>query len=110
MVDKGFGIFDECASRCVYLSPQEEDWTSSSWGDSKMYTFTSMASLQSMIAEISESGAIAKVSIWVEVILQTLKSISNNFQRNSNFISYPELIDNILVVCVFRYFLTFIWA
>ena len=79
MVYKGFGIFDECASRCVYLSPQEEDWTSSSWGDSKMYTFTSMASLQSMIAEISKSGAIAKVSIWVEVIQQILKGISNNF-------------------------------
>ena len=25
MTDTGFNIFDECASRCVYMSPQEEE-------------------------------------------------------------------------------------
>ena len=26
MTDKGFNFFDECAARCVHLSPQEEEW------------------------------------------------------------------------------------
>ena len=37
MIDKGFNLFDECAARCVHLSPQEEECTSSSGGDSKIY-------------------------------------------------------------------------
>ena len=40
MTDKGFNLFDECAARCVHLFPLEEECTSSSWGDSKMYTST----------------------------------------------------------------------
>ena len=36
MTDKGFNLFDECAARCVHLFPQEEECTSSSWGDGKM--------------------------------------------------------------------------
>ena len=27
MADKEFNIFDECAARGVYQSPQEEEWT-----------------------------------------------------------------------------------
>ena len=27
MTGKGFNVFDECASRCVYLFPQEEEFT-----------------------------------------------------------------------------------
>ena len=30
MKNKGFKFFDECATRCVHLSPQEEEGTSSS--------------------------------------------------------------------------------
>ena len=30
MTDKGFNIFDECAFRCVCISPQEEECNSSS--------------------------------------------------------------------------------
>ena len=38
MIDKGFNLFDKCADRCIHLFPEEEECTSSSWGDSKMYT------------------------------------------------------------------------
>ena len=43
MTDKGLNLFDEYAARCVHLSPQEEECTSSSWGDSKIYTSSSIA-------------------------------------------------------------------
>ena len=66
MTDKGFNLFDECAARCVHLSPQEEECTSPSWGGSKMYTSGSIANSQRMLTEINESGAIAKIRIWVE--------------------------------------------
>ena len=59
-------LFDECAARCVHLSLQEEECTSSSWGDSKMYTSASIANSQRMLTEINENGTIAKISIWVE--------------------------------------------
>ena len=73
MTDKGFNIFDECASRCVYISPQEEECNSSSWGDSYMYTFDSMARPQSMLTENNESGAIAKN--WILVESDTVKCL-----------------------------------
>ena len=66
MIDKVFNLFDECASRCVHLSPQEEECTSSSWGDSKMYTSGSIASSQRMLTEIKESCTIAKIMVSVE--------------------------------------------
>ena len=66
MTDRGFNLFDECAARCVHLHPKEEEYTSSSWGDSKMYTSGSIANSQRMLTEINESGAIAKIRIWVE--------------------------------------------
>ena len=28
VIDKGLNLFDECATRCVNLFPQEEEWTS----------------------------------------------------------------------------------
>ena len=46
MADKGFNLFDECAPRYVHMSPQEEEYTSSFWGDSKMYTSDNIASSQ----------------------------------------------------------------
>ena len=66
MTDKGFNIFDECAARCIHLFPQEEKCTSSSWGDSKMYTSGSIKNSQRMLTEINKSDAIAKIKIWVE--------------------------------------------
>ena len=63
MRDKGFNYFDERGSRCVHLPPQEEECTSSSWGDSKMYTSGSIASPQRMLTEKNENGTIAKIRI-----------------------------------------------
>ena len=59
-------IFDEYAARCVHLSIQEEECTSSSWGDSKIYTSGGIANSQIMLTEMKESGTIAKISIRVE--------------------------------------------
>ena len=66
MTEKRFNLFDEFAVRCVYMFSQEEECTFSSWGDSKMYTSGSIANSQRMLTEINESGAIAKIRIWVE--------------------------------------------
>ena len=55
MRDKGINLFDECAARCAYLDdvfPQEEEHTSASFGDSKMYTSDSIANSQGMLTEI----------------------------------------------------------
>ena len=56
MTDKGFNLFDKCGSRCIHLSPQEEECISSSRGDSKMYTSGSLASSLRKLTEINESG------------------------------------------------------
>ena len=66
MTDKGFNLFDECAARGVHLLPLEEECSSSSWGDNKMYTSCTLPILQRMLTEINESGVITKISIWVE--------------------------------------------
>ena len=63
MIDKGLNLFDECAARCVHAAPQE--CTSSSWGDSKMYTSDSIANSQRMLTGFTESGAVAKIRIRV---------------------------------------------
>ena len=66
MTNKWFNLFDECAAKCVHLFPRKEECTSCSWGDSKMHTSSSIVNSQRMLTEISESGAIAKIRIWVE--------------------------------------------
>ena len=66
MTDKGFNLSDGSTSRCVHLSPQEEECISSSRGDSKMYTSGSIASSQRMLTEIKESCTIAKIRVSVE--------------------------------------------
>ena len=63
MTGKEFNIFDECATRYEHLFPQEEECTSSSWGDSKMNTSSSIANSQRMQTEINKSGTIAKKRI-----------------------------------------------
>ena len=63
MTDKGFSLFDECAARFVHLFPQEEECSSSSWGDSEMYTSSSIANSQRMHSEINKSETIAKIRI-----------------------------------------------
>ena len=63
MTDKGLNIFDECTTRCVHLFPEGEEFTSSSWGESKMYTSSIIANSQRMQTEINECGTIAKIMI-----------------------------------------------
>ena len=64
MTGKGFNVFNECASRCARLSPQE-GCTSSSLGDSTSSS-GSIASSMRLPTKINESGAIAKIRISVE--------------------------------------------
>ena len=66
MTDKGFNLFDEFGAGFVHLFPQEEECTSSSWGDSKMYTSGSIANSQRMLNEINKSEAITKIRIWLK--------------------------------------------
>ena len=65
---KGLNLFDDCAAECVYLCPQEEECTSSSWGHSKIYTLGTMANSQTGRAptEIDKNGAVVKVRILLE--------------------------------------------
>ena len=66
MADKGFNLFDEYDVRCIHLHPQEEEWASSSWGDSKIYTSGSISNSRRMLTERNESDAIGEIKIWVE--------------------------------------------
>ena len=61
ITEKGFNLFDECAARCVHLLLQEEEYISSSCGNSKMYTSSRIAKSQRMQTEIKKSGTIAKI-------------------------------------------------
>ena len=56
MTDKESNLSDECAARCVHLFPQEEECTSCSCGDSKIYASKSIANSQRMQNEINKSG------------------------------------------------------
>ena len=58
---QGLNLFDECAARCVHLFTQEEECTSFSCRDSKMYTCDSISNSQRMLTEINKSGAIVKI-------------------------------------------------
>ena len=100
MTDKGFYIFDEFTTRCVHLFSQEKECSSSSWGDSKMYTSSSIANSQRMQTEINESGFIAKIRIQVEndaVILKTFRIIYREMKISLLILSWY-----VLVVCIFR--------
>ena len=59
-------LFEESAAKLAHLSPQEEEYSSSSWGDIEMYTSGSIANSQRMLTEVNETGVIVKISIWVE--------------------------------------------
>ena len=61
ITEKGFNLFDECAARYVHLLLQEEEYISSSCGNSKMYTSSRIAKSQRMQTEIKKSGTIAKI-------------------------------------------------
>ena len=73
MAGKGLNLFDECAAECVHLCPQEEEWTSSSLGDSKMNTPGTIANSHRTPTKINKNVAIAK---------------SKNFSGTSDTIRY----------------------
>ena len=68
MADKGWNVFDECAAECVHLCPQEEEWTSSYWEDSKMCTPGTISNSHRMPTKINKKAALAKVRILVEQV------------------------------------------
>ena len=64
---------DEYAVDCVYLCPQVEYCTSSSWEDNKMYTSGTIANSQRTPTKVDKNGTIAKVRIFAEqMILQSI--------------------------------------
>ena len=63
ITDKCFNHFEECATRYEYLFLQEEEYNSSSWGESKMYSSNSIANSERMQTQINESVSIAKIRI-----------------------------------------------
>ena len=69
MTDKGLNLFDDCVAECVYLCPQEEECTSSSWGQSKISSPGTIANSQTDRAptEIKRNGAVVKVRTLVEL-------------------------------------------
>ena len=69
MVDKSLNLFDECAAEYVHLCLQEEECTSSSRGDSRMYTPGTIANPYRTPMKLNKNGAIAKVRILVEQVV-----------------------------------------
>ena len=94
---------------CVDLSPQEEECISSSWGDSEMYTSSSITNSQGMLTEINESGTIGKIRIWVESNavkhLKAFRIISSEMQISLILNSWYFSFLHIQII-----FFTFIWA
>ena len=69
MADKGLNLFDECTAECVHLYAQEEECTSSSWRDSKIYAPGTIANSQRTPTKINKNGAIVKVRVLVEQVI-----------------------------------------
>ena len=69
VTDRDLNLSDGCAVECVYLCPQEEECTSSSWGNSKIYIPGIIANSQTDRAptKINKNVAIVKVRILVEL-------------------------------------------
>ena len=66
---KGLNLFDDCAAEYVYLYPQKEECTSSSWEHSKIYILGTMANSKTDRAptEIDKNDAVVKVRILLEL-------------------------------------------
>ena len=62
-------LFDGCAIECVHLCLQEEECTSSFWGNSKIYTPGTIAKSQADMAPTkrNKNGAAVKVRILLEL-------------------------------------------
>ena len=68
MSDKDLNLFDEYATECVHLCPQEEECTSFSWGDNKNIRSWHHSKFTED-ANLNKNGAIAKVKILVEQVI-----------------------------------------
>ena len=97
VAEKGLNLFDECAAEYVHLYPQEEEWTSSSWGDSKMYTPGTVANSQTdrqkMPMKINKNGAVA-VLILCWCYFSSLQMYSEKF---FNVYFYEQMFFEIFV-------------
>ena len=69
MADKGSNHFNECETECVHLYPQEEECTSCSWEESKMYTPGTIRNSQRTRSKINENGVIGKVRVSGEQVI-----------------------------------------
>ena len=69
MVDIGLKRFYECAAECVRMCTKREECTSSSLGDSKIYTPGTIANSQRTPTKINKNVAIAKVRVLVEQVI-----------------------------------------
>ena len=69
MTGNGLNLLDDYAAECVYLCPQEEECTSSSWGHIKICTPSTTVNSQTdwVLTKINKNGAVAKVRILVEL-------------------------------------------
>ena len=69
MKDKGLNLFVDCAAKWVYLYPQEEECTSSSWEYCKTYTPGIIGNSQAdrIPTKLNKNGAAVKVRILVEI-------------------------------------------
>ena len=92
MTDKAFNLLDECDARCIHLLTQEEERTSSSWGDSKMYTSGSKANWRRMLTEINQSGVLKKnkdlSGKWYCQTLKTFRIISSEMKISLLILSW----------------------
>ena len=55
----------------VYICPLKDQCTSSSWGDSKMHTYGTIANSQGMADETNENDAISTVRILVQKVIMS---------------------------------------
>ena len=66
MTDKGFNLFDKCATTCVHLPLRGEEFISTSYRESKMDTSDRIGNSQRAPTETNRIGNIAKVRAFVE--------------------------------------------
>ena len=81
MSDKGFICFGECTAKCVHLSSQDKECTSSYWGNTKTCTPWTVANSQGTPTKIKKwcCGQSKNVSETNETIrhLKKFRIISN---------------------------------
>ena len=103
MINKGLNVFDDCAAECVHLCPQEQEFTSSFWVHSKIYTLGTIPNSQRGRAPVkmNKKGKACCQSKHFSRTEDTIRHLKT-FRVNSN--GMPVLltyVDDILIVCLF---------